>query len=39
VSKLLGSTAGSHEITFTYKFDYIRAVKTQKVKAIPCPEF
>ncbi len=39
VSKLIGSTAGSHEITFTYKFDYIRAVKTQKVKAIPCPEF
>lgn len=38
ISKLVGSTIGSHEINLTYKFKYNIKVDRRK-KMIPCPDF
>ncbi len=38
ISKLLGSTGGSHEISFMYEFKTNKRRK-RKIHAIPCPEF
>ncbi len=38
ISKLVGSTGGSHEISFMYEFRTTQ-YRRRKIHAIPCPEF
>jgi type IX secretion system PorP/SprF family membrane protein len=38
ISKLVGSTIGSHEVNLSYKFDY-NLNKHKKKKMVPCPDF
>jgi type IX secretion system PorP/SprF family membrane protein len=42
VSRLIGSTGGSHELSLSYQFcDYkkLRVKKSRKISSIPCPSF
>ena len=38
ISKLVGSTAGSHEINISYKFNY-KVDKNRRRKMVPCSDF
>jgi type IX secretion system PorP/SprF family membrane protein len=39
ISNLLGSTAGSHEVSIVYEFNSFSLGQRTKIRAIPCPEF
>lgn len=39
VSKLIATTGGSHEISFSYTFGKAKKAKRRPKKMVPCPEF
>lgn len=39
ISNLIGSTAGSHEVSIVYEFNSLSMGQKTRIRAIPCPEF